>query len=197
VSARASKIAVIQGHPDGAGGHLCHALADAYSRGARRAGHEVRVIDIGKSDFPLLRTKEAFESEPLPAPLKSAQTDIEWADHLLLVYPLWLGEMPALVKAFFEQVMRPGFAYDLGGAKAWTGRLRGKTARVVVTMGMPAAVYRWYFGAHSLKSLRRNILSFVGIKPVRATLLGLVEAASAKRKSAWLAKLEKLGSEAQ
>jgi hypothetical protein len=32
---------------------------------------------------------------------------------------------------------------------------------------------------------------------VRATLLGLVEAASAKRKSAWLAKLEKLGSEAR
>ena len=28
--------------------------------------------------------------------------------------------------------------------------LRGKTARVVVTMGMPAAAYRWYFGAHDL-----------------------------------------------
>jgi putative NADPH-quinone reductase len=93
--------------------------------------------------------------------------------------------------------MRPGFAYDLGDGKAWTGRLRGKTARVVVTMGMPATVYRWYFGAHSLKSLRRNILSFVGIKPVRSTLLGLVENVSAKRRSAWLAKLERLGSEAR
>jgi putative NADPH-quinone reductase len=145
-------------------------------------------------EFPLLRTKGAFDNEGPPRALEGAQADIAWADHLLLVYPLWLGEMPAIVKGFFEQVMRPGFAFDLG-AKGWGGRLRGKTARVVVTMGMPATVYRWYFGAHSLKSLRRNILSFVGIKPVRATLIGLVEAANAKRRAAWLANLEKLGFE--
>lgn len=187
------KITVIQGHPDGAGGHLCHALADAYCTGARRGGHELRVIDIARIQFPLLQTKDAFDHGQLPSELESAQEAIGWADHLLLIYPLWLGEMPAIVKGFFEQVMRPGFAYDLGGGKAWTGRLRGKTARVVVTMGMPAAVYRWYFGAHSLKSLRRNILSFVGIKPVRSTLLGLVEAASEKRRAAWLANLEQLG----
>jgi len=131
----------------------------------------------------------------VPSQLKKAQEAIAWGDHLLLVYPLWLGEMPALVKAFLEQVMRPGFAFTLGG-HGWTPRLRGKTARVVVTMGMPAAAYRWYFGAHGLKSLRRNILSFVGIKPVRSTLIGLVESASAKRRAGWLAKLEKLGSAA-
>jgi hypothetical protein len=28
-------------------------------------------------------------------------------------------------------------------------------------MGMPAAVYRWFYRAHSLKSLERNILGFV------------------------------------
>ena len=64
-------------------------------------------------------------------------------------------------------------------------------------MGMPAAVYRWFFGAHGLRSLRRNILSFVGIKPVRSTLLGLVESVSAKRRARWLANLEKLGFEAK
>jgi putative NADPH-quinone reductase len=189
------KVAVIQGHPDGAGGHLCHALAEAYCTGARRAAHDVRVIDVGKLQFPLLRTKRDFDDRSIPHQLDRAQQDIAWADHLVLIYPLWLGEMPAIVKGFFEQVMRPGFAYDLGGGKRWTGRLRGKTARVVVTMGMPASVYRWYFGAHSLKSLRRNILSFVGIKPVRSTVQGLVEAASAQRRGAWLVKLEKLGFE--
>jgi putative NADPH-quinone reductase len=191
------KVTVIQGHPDGAGGHLCHALADAYCEGARRAGHEVRVIDVGKLQFPLLRTKDAFEREAPPAELEAAPGDIAWAQHLLLVYPLWLGGMPAIVKGFFEHVLRPDFVHELGGGKARKARLRGKTARVVVTMGMPATVYRWYFGAHGLKSLRRNILSFVGIKPVRSTLLGLVEAASAKRRAAWLASLEKLGSRAR
>jgi putative NADPH-quinone reductase len=185
-------VTIIQGHPDGQSRHLCHALADEYAAGARAAGHAVRVVDLGKLEFPLLRTKEAFDRAPLPLELGSAQEAIAWADHLLLVYPLWLGEMPAIVKAFFEQVLRPGFAFEVGG-RAWTPKLRGKTARVVVTMGMPAAVYRWYFGAHSLKSLRRNVLSFVGIKPVRATLIGLVEAGNVKRMQRWLAKARSLG----
>ncbi len=167
-------IAIIQGHPDGSAPHLCHALADAYVKGARASGHEVRIVDLGKMEFPLLRTKDAFEQGAVPSELRGAQEAIAWADHLLLVYPLWLGEMPAIVKGFLEQTLRPGFAFEVGG-NGWTPKLRGKTARVVVTMGMPAAAYRWYFGAHSLRSLRRNILSFVGVKPVRSSLFGLVE----------------------
>jgi putative NADPH-quinone reductase len=185
-------VTIIQGHPDASARHFCHALADAYGDGARSAGHAVRVIDIGRLDVPLLQSKDAFDHGAIPAELRQAQADIAWASHLVLVYPLWLGEMPAKVKGFFEQVLRPGFAFELGG-HGWTAKLHGKTARVVVTMGMPAAVYRWYFAAHGLKSLRRNILSFVGIKPVRATLIGLVEGASAKRRSGWLAKLNALG----
>ena len=184
-------ITIIQGHPDGGAPHLCHALAAAYADGAKEGGHAVRVIDLGNTEFPLLRTKDDFERGAVPAQLKAAQDDIAWADHLLLVYPLWLGEMPALVKAFFEQVLRPGFAFETGGS-GWAPKLKGKSARIVVTMGMPAAFYRWYFGAHSLKSLRRNVLSFVGIKPVRATLLGLVEG-SAKRRERWLKKMRELG----
>jgi putative NADPH-quinone reductase len=34
----AKRIVIIQGHPDPAGGHLCHALADAYAAGARGQG---------------------------------------------------------------------------------------------------------------------------------------------------------------
>jgi putative NADPH-quinone reductase len=188
-------IAIIQGHPDGNARHYCHALADEYAASARASGHVVRVIDVGRLEFPLLRSKEAFERSEVPAELLEAQRDIAWADHLLLVYPLWLGEMPALVKALFEQVLRPGFAFEISG-RGWKPKLRGKTARVVVTMGMPAAFYRWYFGAHSLKSLRRNILSFVGFKPVRTTLIGLVEGKSPKRRQRWLAKLRALGAAA-
>jgi putative NADPH-quinone reductase len=188
-------IAIIQGHPDGNARHYCHALADEYAASARASGHVVRVIDVGRLEFPLLRSKEAFERSEVPAELLEAQRDIAWADHLLLVYPLWLGEMPALVKALFEQVLRPGFAFEISGS-GWKPKLRGKTARVVVTMGMPAAFYRWYFGAHSLKSLRRNVLSFVGFKPVRTTLIGLVEGKSPKRRQRWLAKLRALGAAA-
>jgi putative NADPH-quinone reductase len=60
-------------------------------------------------------------------------------------------------------------------------------------MGMPATVYRWYFRAHSLKSLERNILGFVGIAPVRETLIGTVAEMAPESANKWLAKLEKLG----
>ena len=101
--------------------------------------------------------------------------------------------MPALLKAFFEQVARPGFAVG-AASKGRPGRklLGGRSARIVVTMGMPAFVYRWYFGAHSVKSLERNILRFAGIAPVRRSLVGLVEGPVPQRRR-WLERLASLG----
>ena len=74
--------------------------------------------------------------------------------------------------------------------------LAGRSARLVVTMGMPALVYRWYFRAHSLKALERNILGFVGIAPVRETLVGSVEGLDEAERKEWLAKLAALGRKA-
>ena len=50
-------IAIIQAHPDPAGHHLLHAMADAYAEGAAAAGHEVRRIEVAKLEFRLLRTQ--------------------------------------------------------------------------------------------------------------------------------------------
>lgn len=188
------RIAIIQGHPDPGGRHFGHVLGEAYGQGAAAAGHEIKHIAVAELDFPLLRTKEEWEDGEPPAAVRACQDTIAWADHLVIIYPLWLGTMPALVKAFFEQVLRPGFAVDMSTpGKAWTKRLTGKSARVVVTMGMPAFFYRWYFRAHSLKSLERNILSFCGIGPVRTSLIGMVEGGSPARHQAWRDKLRTLG----
>lgn len=171
-----TRILIIQGHPNHGSAHLCHALATAHGEGARESGHEVRTLDVASLDFPLLRSQHAWEHEPLPSGLHEAQEVIRWAEHLVLFFPLWLGNMPALLKGFLEQVARPGFAFAANEARtAFTKKgLTGRSARVVVTMGMPALVYRWYFRAHSVKSLERNILGFVGIAPVDETLIGSV-----------------------
>lgn len=191
-----ARIAIIQGHPDPAGHHLCHALADAYAEGAA-AAHAVTRIEVARLDFPWLRTKAEFETGALPAALAPAQQAIGAADHLLIVYPLWLGTMPAVLKAFFEQVFRPGFALDHGEGGWPKKRFGRKSARVAVTMGMPALAYRWYFRAHSLKSLERNILRFSGIHPVRESLFGLVEAADEAKRRRWLAEMRALGAAAR
>lgn len=184
-------VVVIQGHPDPAGGHLCHGLADAYAAGAATGGHALDRIEVARLDFPILRSAAEFETGATPPDIKAAQDAILRADHMVLVYPLWLGTMPALFKAFLEQCFRPGFALDSDGQ--WDELLAGKSARIVVTMGMPAPFYRWYYGAHSLKSLERNILGFVGIAPIRETLFGGVEAVSDAKRAKWLKKMEALG----
>jgi putative NADPH-quinone reductase len=125
-----------------------------------------------------------------------AQDAIRWAEHLVIFYPLWLGTMSAALKAFLEQVLRPDFAFTYDEAGGVEKQLSGRSARVVVTMGMPAFAYRWYFGAHGLKNLRRNILGFCGIHSINTTLLGRVESADETRHQSWLLKLYRLGAEA-
>ncbi len=188
------RILLVQGHPDPAGGHLGHALADAYADGAAAAGHEVRRVEVARLDFPLLRTQADWEHGQAPPALRRVQQELLWAQHLVIVFPLWLGDMPALLKGFLEQLMRPGLNGEVprDGGMPPKG-LKGRSARVVVTMGMPALVYRWVFRAHSLKSLERNILGMVGIAPVDETLVGLVGKLDAAGVARWQAKLRELG----
>ncbi len=156
---------------------------------------EINDIHVAALDFPVLRSREEWMS-PATAPddILSAQGAIDTADHLLIVYPLWLGTMPALLKAFLEQVLRPGFAIgDSKQGQTWSKQLKGKSARIVITMGMPAFFYRWYFRAHSLKSLERNILGFCGIRPVRHTLIGLIENMNENKRIRWLERMRRLG----
>jgi putative NADPH-quinone reductase len=189
------KILVIDGHPDPDPVRFCHALAAAYAEAARSAGHAVEIINLSAVDVPLLRTRREWENEQPPPTIGAAQDRIRWAEHLVIIYPLWLGAMPALLKGFFEQVFRPGFAIDAGKRTLMPGKLTGKSARVLVTMGMPAFVYRWYFMAHSLMSLERNILRFVGLKPIRHSIIGSVEASAAAREK-WLLRVRQFAREA-
>ena len=187
------RIALIQGHPDPGGRRFCHALADAYGQAAQDSGHEVRTVDVARLDFALLRRAQDWEAGAPADVIRGAQDAIAWAQHLLIVFPLWLGDMPALLKGFFEQTLRPGFAIG----KAAPGRmpkklLKGRSARIVVTMGMPAFFYRLYYRAHSVRSLKRSILEFCGIAPVRISLVGTVESASGRQLA--LSRLQALGS---
>lgn len=190
----AKHIVIIQGHPDAQMRHFGHALEGEYAKGAEDGGHEAKRIEVAKLDFPFLRTKENFEGGTPPESIRQAQDVIKWADHLVIIYPLWLGSMPALLKAFLEQVLRPGFAFEYQKSGGMAKKLlTGKSARIVVTMGMPAFVYRWFFCAHDLRSLKRNTLWFCGIGPIRSTIIGSIEGLSEERRMGWLDEIRGLG----
>lgn len=182
-----SKILIIDGHPDPAPERLNHALAEAYAKAAHELGHEVRTIGLAGLDFPLMRTQADFVQGTPVAAIQAAQDCLKWADHYAFFFPLWIGDMPALLKAFMEQTFRPGVAMEYAGRHRPPKQLlRGKTARIVVTMGMPAVVYRRLMGAYALKALER-IFQFAGVGPVRETIIGGIEGAGESKKRGWFA----------
>lgn len=188
------RVLVIDAHPDPDPDHFVHALAREYAGAAEAAGHDVVVLDVAKLDFPLIRKPSDWLEGEAPPVIVRAQNDIEWADHVVILYPLWLGDVPALLKAFLEQVMRPGFALEYRTTGLPLKLLEGRSARVVVTMGMSAIFYRLVYSANSLKSLQRNILKLVGFNPVEHTIVGGVQ--HAKRREQALAEMRELGAKA-
>ncbi len=186
------RILVVLGHPDPEPGHLCRALADAYVAGAREAGHEVRRVDVSALDFPVLRKPSDFwKAEPHEA-LMPAVEGFRWAEHVVLVFPLWHGMLPAYFKAFLEQVLRPGLAYEETG-RFPRGLFGGRSARIVVTMAMPASFYRLWYHSHGVKALEHNMLRLVGIKRIHTTMFGMADSASEAIRSGWLGTMAQLG----
>jgi putative NADPH-quinone reductase len=166
-------ICIIDGHPDGDPYRLIHSLANAYADGAAAAGHTVTRIKVSALDFPLLDNIADFETPP-PEPVLSERNKIAAADHVVILFPLWLGGMPAKLRAFFEQAARASFF--IGPAKEgahWPAKMmEGKSAHTVITMGMPGLVYRFGMDAGSLKALERSVLGLSGFKPLKHTILG-------------------------
>ncbi len=192
-----ARICLINAHPDPAPQRFCHGLANAYQAGAESSGHDVARFDAGALDYGFLTSAKAF-SEPAPDAVRAVQDALGAADHLVLIYPLWLGTMPARSKALLEHLGRANFFLDTGSdSSKWPARkMGGKSARVIVTMGMPAVAYRVFFRSHSLKAVETSILGLTGFKPVRSTVLGMVES-SAQRRAAMLEDARKLGARAQ
>ena len=60
-------------------------------------------------------------------------------------------------------------------------------------MAIPTLVYRWLFGAHSLKALRHNIPELCGIRPVKTIFPGGVKNSSEHQHYAWLTHMRSFG----
>ena len=167
------KILIIDGHPDPKGPHFVHELADFYRQGAKEGGHAVRLLSIGELRFPLIRNSKTYVSGKASESIRAAQKSIAWADHIVVLYPMWLGTVPAKLKGFLEQVIRPGFAFvERGPGRRPKRLLNGRTARIIVTRGMPGLFGEVDRSARSIRTVASDVLRICGIRPVRTLVLG-------------------------
>ena len=187
------KILIIDGHPNK--NSLNYALAEAYLKGAKQSGAEVKKIRIADLNFnPNLEHgyQKRMELEP---DLLDVFELIKWANHLVWLYPVWWGGFPAIMKGFIDRLFLPGFTYQPAeNANYPTKLLKGKTARIITTLDQPAWYYHLVFNAPSTNQLKKCILQFCGVKPVKVTYLSFVKSSNKEKREDWLKKTERLGS---
>lgn len=189
---RKKKIFVFVGNPDRVS--LSTVLAEAYIRGAQAAGHEVRMTHITDMKFdPILhqgyKVIQAFEPD-----LVKFQEDVKWAEHLVIVTPIWWSSIPALFKGLIERVWMPGFAYNFrkGIIPGWYRRLKGRSARVIVTSDTNPFLLWLLFGG-TINHFTRAVLRFSGFAPLRRTWFWGMRKLQPDRAQKILAVVEKLG----
>ncbi|MGB3799763.1 MAG: NAD(P)H-dependent oxidoreductase [Lewinella sp.] len=185
-------ILVIYGHPDPKS--FNQSLADAYADAAAVSGAKVRRLQLHQLEFnPNLRYGYRKRTELEPDLLR-AQEDLRWADHLVWVYPVWWGSVPALLKGFLDRVLLPDFAFTKRENSLWWDKhFTGKTAHLICTMDQPPWYYRLRYGRPSTRAMREVTLQFIGVNRVRTTAIGPVRLSKPEWRSAMLDRVGKLG----
>lgn len=186
------KILIINGHPNKDSFNF--GIAKAYQDGALQSGAEVKEIVIADLNFnPNLQFgyQKRMELEP---DLVKAWEKIQWADHLVWIHPVWWGGLPAITKGFIDRLFLPGFAFKYRENSVWWNKLlKGKTAHIITTLDQPGLYYRFFFGRPSVNQLRKSVLEFCGVKPVKVTYVGIIKTSDIKKREVWLEKIKLLG----
>jgi putative NADPH-quinone reductase len=186
------KILIVLAHPQAKS--YCSALAQSYAEGAQAAGAEVRQINLAEIAFNPIGSGSHDKPLALEPALQQAQDDIRWAGHLVFVYPILWGTIPALLKGFIERVFAPGFAVNFRkDSPRWDKLLAGKSARLIVTLNTPPWLYRLLFRRAGHITMKRSILEFCGIRPVRITDIGPMQGSTAETRDRWLRQARELG----
>ena len=189
------KIYILLGHPDNEG--MCRCIADDYEKAARGAGHSVERQNIGDMQFDPILHKGYRAIQPMEPDLVKFQEHIKWADHVVIIHPVWWVGMPAILKGLFDRAWLPGSAFRYmkmrSGARSifWHRLYRGKTARIIITSGTAPWLVRLLPGNVNAQ-LKWGILWFAGFW-TSTTWFGPAENIPADCKEKWLSKIRRLG----
>lgn len=189
---KTKKIFIFVGNPDN--DSLSVLLADAYAASAVRAGHEVRITKLADMKFDPTLHKGYKVVQPYEPDLVKFQTDVKWSEHFVTFFPIWWSDMPALMKGLIDRAWMPGFAFNMrkGLIPGWIRRLKGRSARVIVTSDS-APFLLWFLFGGNINNYVRGVLRFSGFAPVRKTWFSGMNKMTPKKVTSFIKKMEKLG----
>jgi putative NADPH-quinone reductase len=189
------RILVLDAHPDPQS--LCAALAARYAEASKVAGHDVDLLSLRELRFdPNLGFgyRQRTELEP---DLLAARERINRCQHLVVVYPTWWGAMPALLKGFFDRTFLPGYAFaPRENSLLSDPLLKGRSARLIVTMDAPSIYDWWVYGASSRRAVKTATLAYSGFSPVKTTVFDRIKLRKPEELTAMLKASARLGAAA-
>lgn len=175
---------IIDGHPFTPS--FSGAAADRYAKEMESAGVTVHRLNLHEMTVPdLTRRKPA--ADEMTGDIARFWEEMVWADHVMIVHPLWWGGMPAKLKALFDIGLQPGRAYTYQPKSALPlGLLKGRSARLVVTSDTPGWFMALAYGNAHFKAAKNQILKFVGLSPVRLSHLFEMRTTTPEKRAALL-----------
>lgn len=177
-------IVVIVGHPDS--NSYCASLAEHYVKAATGEGHDVKLFKLGDAKFDPILHHGHNQRQELEPDLVTMREAILWASHLVFVYPIWWGSIPALLKGFFDRTFLPGYAFSYRKDSVWWDRLlAGRSAHLIVTMDTPPWYYRWIYKMPGHNQMKITILEWCGIKPIKISSFGPLRGSSPEQREKW------------
>ena len=191
---------IVFNHPYG--GSFCGAILAAVERGLKTGGHKCRVINLDQDDFdPVMRSKDllafvgagragADALDAIDDQVREYKEHLEWAEHLVMIFPIWWMTTPAMTKGFIDKVIFPAIAYDMKDGRL-VSRLSLRKVTVITTMNTPVDIYREVFGNPLEGSLIKGTFRQIGIENIEWTSLSEVKQVSRGQREAWLEEIER------
>ncbi|WP_312419501.1 NAD(P)H-dependent oxidoreductase [Shinella sp.] len=186
---------------------LAHPLSDSFAaslagtieRRLMENGHTVDLLDLYREGFdPRLTESERaryFEPDYDPAEAGPFVWRLKQADGIVLVFPQWWFNFPAILKGFFDRVFVPGVAFENDPAG---GRIQPRLGNIrlfwaFTTTGSPWWVVNLYMGNPVRKLLKRGIAAFCA-KGLDFRMVNLddMDRADEGKRRAHVARVEKL-----
>lgn len=163
------KYLIITSHPYT--GSFNAAAAKTIEQTAADRGHKVSTIDLVRDGFNPVMTADDLKAwsqmQSVDPMVKTYQAQIEQADIIVFVFPVWWGAMPAVLKGFCDKVLLPGWAYRHGDNGEMIGQLTGKQAIVITTMETPVEVFNSYFHNPVEGAFIKDTLMICGLEIAR------------------------------
>ncbi len=156
---------IISAHPNE--NSFSNALVDALVKDSQHNDVNVVVRNLYELGFDPVLTAEdlkKIKEGHISEDIAREQKILRESDFISLVYPLWWGSFPAILKGYFDRVFTNGFAFEINSEGA-RGLLKGKKVFLHTSMGNSVKEYENIGILKAFRQIHGNeVFGFVGIE---------------------------------